>query len=115
MLKFEKKIRRQKVKVKVTDWRTLYIEHVSYISDVCTNLFSNGIDNILYISREYPYICDVCDFSSGKHALKVYAYIQGNIHVPVMFVINRTVSSKGTSLCTDKESFLILLCIWYRV
>jgi len=29
----------------------------------------------------------------------------------VMFVINRTASSEGTSLRTDKESLLILLCV----
>lgn len=48
--------------------------------------------------------------SFGKHSLKIHMRTYGGVPTSVMFVINHT-SSEGTSLRTDKEELLILLCV----
>ena len=56
--------------MKVTDWRNLYIERALYISDVCTNSFSNVIDMLYHTLADSIHISDACDVSFGKHSLK---------------------------------------------
>jgi hypothetical protein len=59
----------------------------------------------------------VCNESFGEHAPKTCmpTYGGAGVHVPVKFLINHSVFSEGTSVHIDKESSIILLCVWIRI